>query len=155
MKAKNTQRKCILFVRVSTLQQSYTEQVKQLAIYAQTKGFATENQIIIANKESATKLSFEEREGLKELYDRINKDESIKAVFVAEVSRIARREDVIFKFKTTLIERKINLYIQHDNLQLFNDDESINTAAELMFSLLSTLAKQEMIDKQERFKKGK
>ena len=61
MKAKNTQRKCILFVRVSTLQQSYTEQAKQLAIYAQTKGFATENQIVIANKESATKLSFEER----------------------------------------------------------------------------------------------
>jgi len=49
MKAKNTQRKCILFVRVSTLQQSYSEQAKQLAIYAQTKGFSTENQIIIAN----------------------------------------------------------------------------------------------------------
>lgn len=155
MKAKNTQRKCILFVRVSTLQQSYSEQAKQLAIYAQTKGFSTENQIVIANKESATKLSFEEREGLKELYERIKTDDTIKAVFVAEVSRIARREDVIFKFKSTLLERKINLFIQHDNLQLFNDDDSINTAAELMFSLLSTLAKQEMIDKQERFKKGK
>lgn len=155
MKAQNTQRKCILFVRVSTLQQSYTEQAKQLAIYAQSKGFSTDNQIIIANKESATKLSFEEREGLKDLYDRINKDESIKAVFVAEVSRIARREDVIFKFKSTLIERKINLYVQHDNMQLFNDDGTINTGAEIMFSILSTLAKQEMIDKRERFKKGK
>ena len=152
MKAQN---KCILFVRVSTLQQSYTEQAKQLAIYAQSKGFSTENQIIIANKESATKLSFEEREGLKELYDRINTDDSIKAVFVAEVSRIARREDVIFKFKTTLTERKINLYIQHDNMQLFNDDGTINTGAEIMFSILSTLAKQEMLDKKERFKKGK
>jgi len=155
MKAQNIKRKCILFVRVSTVQQSYKEQAKQLAIYAQTKGFSTENQIIIANKESATKLSFEEREGLKEFYERINTDDSIKAVFVAEVSRIARREDVIFKFKTTLLERKINLFVQHDNMQLFNDDDSINTAAELMFSLLSTLAKQEMIDKQERFKKGK
>ena len=86
-------KKCILFVRVSTLQQSYKEQAKQLAIYAQSKGFSTENQIIIANKESATKLSFEEREGLKEFYDRIESDDSIKAVFVAEVSRIARRED--------------------------------------------------------------
>jgi len=155
MKAKNTQRKCILFVRVSTLQQSYTEQAKQLAIYAQSKGFATKNQIVIANKESATKLSFEEREGLKELYDRINTDDSIKAVFVAEVSRIARREDVIYRFKTTLLERKINLFVQHDNMQLFNDDGTINTGAEIMFSILSTLAKQEMIDKKERFAKGK
>ena len=142
-------------MRVSTLQQSYTEQAKQLSIYAQTKGFSTENQIVIANKESATKLSFEEREGLQELYERIDTDDTIKAVFVAEVSRIARREDVIYKFKTTLLERKINLYIQHDNMQLFNDDDTINTGAEIMFSILSTLAKQEMIDKQERFKKGK
>lgn len=147
-------KKCVLFVRVSTEYQDYTEQTSNLSRYAALHGYPLENQVIIANKESGTKLSFEDREGFTQLFKVLDEGE-VTAVFVAEVSRIGRRDDVIARFKRVLIERKINLYVQLDEFRLFNEDGSLNSNGIIMFNIVATLAEREMIEKKSRFNRGK
>ena len=91
MEANNNQNKCILLVRVSSYVQNYEAQMEDLIHYAEKLGYSKSNQIIIANKESG-KLSEEEREGLTEMFQYLERDaeKRINAVFVWEVSRIGR-----------------------------------------------------------------
>jgi len=147
-------KKCVLFVRVSTEYQDYSEQTSNLSRYAALHGYPVENQVIIANKESGTKLSFEDREGFTQLFKVLDEGD-VTAVFVAEVSRIGRRDDVIARFKRVLIERKINLYVQLDEFRLFNEDGSLNSNGIIMFNIVATLAEREMIEKKSRFNRGK
>lgn len=144
---------CIIFIRVSTVQQDYERQRIELIKYAKTKGY--DDYIIIAHKESGIKLSEQERQGIEELKQTIERDSSISAIFVWEISRLARREDVLHNIKSFLIERKINLYIKDKNYKLLNDDGSVNEQTELLFTLYSYFAASEMKLKLERSKSGK
>ena len=141
-------KKCVLFVRVNS------EQTSNLSRYAEMHGYSLENQVIVANKESGTKLSFEDREGFTQLFKVLDEGE-VTAVFVAEVSRIGRRDDVIARFKRVLIDRKINLYVQLDEFRLFNEDGSLNSNGIIMFNIVATLAEREMLEKKSRFNRGK
>ena len=146
--------KAILLVRVSTQIQDYEAQKNDLIRYANSLGYSNEDQIIIANKESAIKLSDEEREGLTEMYRILDEDENngkqINAIFVWEISRIGRQEQTILNIKNKLIERKTQLYIYNPSFQLLNVDGTPNPTSEIIFAILSIMAKQEMLLKKER-----
>ena len=70
--------KAILLVRVSTESQSLDEQTLNLINYSKNKGYKKENLIIIEDKESAIKLSEEERNGLNQMKNYIKNDSSIR-----------------------------------------------------------------------------
>lgn len=146
-------KRCIIFIRVSTIQQDYERQRIELIKYAESKGY--NDYIVIAHKESAIKLKEQERQGIEELKDIIKRDSSIDSIFIWEISRLARREDVLHNIKTFFIENKINLYIWDKRYQLLNDDGSVNSETELLFTLYSYFASQEMKLKIERSKSGK
>lgn len=146
-------KRCIIFIRVSTIQQDYERQRIELINYAKTKGY--DDYIVIAHKESGIKLAEQERQGIEELKDVIKRDSSIDSIFIWEISRLARREDVLHSIKNFLIENKINLYIWDKQYQLLNDDGSVNADTQLLFTLYSYFASQEMKLKLERSKSGK
>lgn len=146
-------KRCIIFIRVSTVQQDYERQRLDLIKYAKTKGY--KDYIIISHKESAIKLKEAERQGIEDLKQEIERDSSIDAIFVHEISRLSRREDVLHSIKTYLIEHKINLYLFDKDYQLLNKDGSINEQTELLFTLYSYFAQQEMKWKKLRMNSGK
>ena len=164
--------KCILLVRVSTEAQSFEEQKNELVELSRKDGYdglvvdyksnitdteksKTNDIIVIANKESAIKNDEEHRLGLIEMKEAIDMDATINSVYVWEISRIGRNDNVLSKVKNYLIDKHIQLVVKEPYLRLLNDDMTINNGAELAFSLFSTLAKQEMINKKARFARGK
>ena len=146
--------KAIIFSRVSTTSQEYTEQTNRLKISALRDGFSAENLVYIEEKESGIKLSEEERLGLTELKNTIVND-SISAVYIFEVSRLARTKKVLFSIEDFLVKNKVQLKIDTPSVSLLNNDGSVNDAAEMIFTLYAQMAESEMRIKKERFRNGK
>lgn len=149
-------KKCILWCRVSTFAQEFESQKKDLIKMATKDGFSEENQIIIGSAgASAIKMNDIYLNEVNELFDTINSDKDVTTIYLWELSRLARNEKKFHEIKEKLEKRKIQLIVKKPSLQLLNEDGTINNGIELAFSLLITLAKQEMILKKERFKRGK
>lgn len=142
----------ILLIRVSTLSQNHDAQTEELKVYAEEKGF--HNYHIIQDKESGYKNE-EERNGLIEMKDLISKDKDIKAIFVWEISRLARSQKVLFSIREYLINNKINLYIKDKDYKLLDDNYNLDSNTDLLFNLYGYFAESEMKIKKERFKRGK
>lgn len=147
--------KAILFCRVSTLKQDYTEQCNRIERLAIAHGYKKENLIYIGKKESGICLSEDEREGLEELKTYIENDETINCVYAFEMTRIARTLDVLCSVRSYLVSKSVNLICENLNVRLFNPNGQEDFVTKSMFLLLAVYAEQEMITKKERFKNGK
>lgn len=145
----------VLFVRVSTLGQQLESQEDSLRRAALADGHSESDFIIISNKESAIKLSEEEREGLNELNEVIN-NETVDCIYISEMSRLSRRTTVLFSIQEMLLQKRIQLKCLNPSFSLLNEDRTkIDPTANIIFSLFGALAAQEMVEKKERFARGK
>lgn len=148
-------KKCILFVRVSTKYQDFTAQEKELYDMAISEGYLDENIIIIAEKESARKLSEEERKGITLLKEYIENDNTINCLYLWEISRLARTMKVLTSIREFLIFHKIQVIIKSQDCRLLNSDGTINKIGNMVFSIFGELAESEMNEKIERFRRTK
>ena len=155
MKTNNENKKAVIFARVSTEAQDYTEQVNRMTAVAMVDGYKKDNLIVISNKESAIKLAEDEREGLQQLQQAIAADSSINAVYVFEISRLGRRMDVISSVVQWLTDSHIQLVCDTPNVRLFERDGSVSFGGQMMIYLMGVMAAQEMKIKKERFANGK
>lgn len=146
--------KCILLIRVSTKAQVYEAQEREIYELALKDGYKNDEIISVGYKESGRKLAEEERLGLNEMKELIEK-ENINCVYAWEISRIARSKKVLFSISDYLLTRKIQLVIKEPSLRLLKADGRIDEAAELAFTLYAQLAEAEMRNKFERFARGK
>ena len=144
--------KAIVFSRVSTQQQDLTQQTDEVLNEAIKNGYDKSEIIFIEQKESAIKLDEEERIGLQQLKDSIDRH-PIECVFVYEISRISRRPKVIYSIRDLLIERQIQLICIKPYLKLLEDDKLSQTAS-IMFSIFASLSESEMMLKKERMRRG-
>lgn len=148
-------KKCILLVRVSSERQTLDAQRDELIAYASRYGYTRENMQLIEDKESAIRLSEEERNGLNRLKECIA-TEQYDCVFCWEISRIARKRKVLYSITDYLIERRIQLHILNPEIHLLDEKTKIpNEAAGLAFALYAELAEGEMRNKKERFARAK
>ena len=106
-----------LFSRVSTQKQTLEQQVGELIRIAEREGYPSKKQIIIQEKESARKLAYDERQTIKELEDIIDK---VDCVVVYELSRLARRADVMYQVRDLLIENKVQLICMNPYMRLLD-----------------------------------
>ena len=155
MKTNNENKKAVIFARVSTEAQDYTEQVNRMTAVAIADGYSRNDLVVISNKESAIKLSEDEREGLQQLQSAITSDSSINAVYVFEISRLGRRMDVISSVVQWLTDSRIQLVCDTPNVRLFERDGSVSFGGQMMIYLMGVMAAQEMKIKKERFANGK
>lgn len=102
-------KKCICLIRVSTLQQDYEAQKKEVVRIARSDGYKNNEIAIVEGKESAIKLKEEQRETISEMKEIINENPSIESVYVFAVDRLARRVSVVISVKDYLLDRGINL----------------------------------------------
>ena len=147
-------KKCVVFSRVSSAHQSAEEQTKELYAEAYRNGYKDDEIEKIEDTESAIKLAESERITLQQLYDTIN-TYPIECVICRELSRIARRPDVLYKVRDKLIQSRVQLIICNPYMKLLDDKGKLSQTANIMFSLFGSIAESEMSIKIERFKEGK
>ena len=148
--------RCIILIRISTKQQDYSAQKKELIDYAISNGYKKQSQrILIENIESAIKLDEEHRQGIADMKRYIEEDSSINCVFCWEISRLGRRYDVIESVRDFLIEHKVNLKLYHEGVQLLDKDGSVNTGGKLVVDVSMAIAKYEMETKIARLNREK
>ena len=148
-------RKAIVLSRVSTLQQDLKQQTEEILREVYKDGFKEEEVILIEDKESAIKLSEEERRGLNKLKEYIRTDKSISAVYIYELSRLSRRQLVLFSIRDFLIEHNIQLICLKPYFKLLEPDGKMSQTGSLMFSIFSSMSESEMALAKERMMRGR
>lgn len=147
--------KVILFVRVSTEQQHLESQEDALKRAAATDGYKEDDFIIIGKKESAIKLDEDNRQGLHELKKQLSEGD-IDCIYIFELSRLSRKPMVLYSIRDQLLDARVQLKCLNPAFTLLNSERTgFDNTASLIFSLFGAMAEQEMIEKKERFRRGK
>ena len=154
MNAKGNNIKAIMFVRVSSNAQDFERQKTALLPLIKSDGYADNEIAIVEHKESATKNDFNSRQSLQELQNYINTC-NIQNVYVHEISRLARRSDVMYKVMALLEEHKICLVCATPTLLRTIENGVPNPVAHMMFAFLSQVAQSEMEQKNIRTATGR
>lgn len=145
--------KILVFLRVSTEVQELDNQRKEMIDFC--KGYGYKDIIFVEGKgASAIKINDEYIEMYEEVKKHIESGE-ISAVAVWAVNRLARDEEWFVKFKNMFINNKVQFLVKNPTLALLNPDGSVNAGSELALSLFSTMAKQEMAERKEKFRRTK
>ena len=151
-----THKECIILSRVSTQTQDYSPQETDLKEYARTFGYTDFH--CISTKESGYKV-IDGKEGFREVMDYVKEHPTCKAVFVTEISRLARRQAIIQTIKDWFIKNEIQLYIKDIAFQLFKDDGNGNftqdMSADIVFAVFASMTESEMKVKKQRFARAK
>ena len=145
--------KAILLIRVSTEQQDLVQQREKVVDAAKRDGF--DEYIIIEDKESAVKLSEEERNGLNKLKDCILNDSSITAVYAYEISRISRQAKIVYSIRDFLIAHKIQLIILNPYFKMLKDNGELSETSNIFFGIFASMAENEGFIRKARVKRGK
>lgn len=145
--------KAIVFVRSSTEKQELASQIQETTAYAQQLGY-DELITIGAKGASAVKLNDIYNEKINELFATIEQDKPA-AVVVWHLNRIARNEEMAMKVKNYLIKHHIQLHVKEPTITLLNEDKTVNTGAELAFSLFATMAKQQAAELRAKSRRAK
>lgn len=146
--------KAIIFSRVSTLRQDITQQTQAIKEEARRNGYDDCDMIFVEYHESAIKLDTDERMGIKHLRSAIEQNNDVDCVFIYEISRLSRRQKMLYDVRDYLLERKINLICMKPYFRLLEDGKMSQTAS-ILFSLFGSLSESEMMLKQERMLRGK
>ncbi|MDR2064766.1 MAG: recombinase family protein [Prevotellaceae bacterium] len=149
-------KKVILLVRVSTVYQKTDSQKQELIEYVKGDGYTENEMEIIEDKESATKLSDEERQGLNKMYEAINNpDNQIEAVYCWELSRLSRKPESLYKVRNELLNKKIDLRTKHEHFRLLNSNKEMDRNSNTMLGFYISMCENEILQKVERTKRVK
>lgn len=145
--------KAILLIRVSTQHQDLTQQTEKVKAEAIKDGFTESNIIILEDKESAVKLSEEERNGLNNLKWHIEHDD-ISCVYAYEISRISRQPSTLYSIRDYLIKHHVQLIILNPYMKMLKDDGSLSETANIFFGIFSSMAENEGFIRKARMRRG-
>lgn len=146
--------KAIGLVRVSTKGQELESQSLKVKEAILRDGYDESDIILIEDKESASKLSEEERSGLNKLKSLVE-SEQVSSVYVYEISRLSRKETVLYSIREYLQKHKVQLVCLNPSFVMFNSDWTISDQAAFTFSIFSTLSSQETYIRTARVMRGK
>lgn len=144
-------RNCVCVGRTSTLEQSTTAQIRDLEKFANDMGY--ENVQPFFTSESGF-IEYDDKQGWNQVVDFFEQNPDYRVLIVPEISRLSRRESILFKIKDYLIAKKIQLIIKDINFVLFNEWGEIPKGNDIVFSLYASLANSEMAQKKERFNRA-
>ena len=146
--------KVIALYRVSTERQDLTRQQVELRRALAIDGY-TEDQIIeVGNKESGVLLNAAEREGIQAMKQHIEQDNVI-AVYVHELSRLSRRAADTFQLRDYLQAHQVQLVCINPSIKCFTDNWQIDPTANMVFSIMASMAENEGMIRKERLRTGK
>lgn len=148
--------KIAIFSRTSTTQQDVEQQTEVLINEAKRLGYSKKQQVIIEYQESGIKLGIDERQGIKALKQAITDDHKINCVICWELTRIARRADVIYNIRDFLVEHKVRwIVLKPSFMELVDKDGNVSQTSSLMLGIFASFAESEMAIKVARFMRAK
>ena len=149
--------KAIIWCRVSTTQQEFDSQKKDLINQAIRDGFSDEADRIVIGEAGASAIKMNEvyQKEVNKLIQTIDEIPGVTTIYVWEVSRLARNEIAFYQMKDKIIKNKIQLICNVPQIKLLDDSGEVNHGMEITLNLLVTLAKQEMEIKMKRFERGR
>jgi DNA invertase Pin-like site-specific DNA recombinase len=147
-----SEKQAIILIRVSTQFQDFSSQRLDLEKFAQQKGYS--NFIVIEAKESGL-ADFSQREGLKKLYELIDSNPKIDAVFATEMSRLSRKESILHEIKDYFIRKKIQFYLKDSDYCLLDEKTRKPKHDGILFTLYGYFAESEAAIKKDRFARAK
>ena len=149
--------KAIIWCRVSTTQQEFDSQKKDLINQAIRDGFKKESDRIVIGEAGASAIKMNEvyQKEVNKLIETIDNVPGVTTIYVWEVSRLARNEIAFYQMKDRIIKGKIQLICNVPQIKLLDDNGEVNHGMEITLNLLVTLAKQEMEIKMKRFDRGR
>lgn len=155
--------RAVLFTRVSTEKQTLDAQSQELREFAIKDGYAPEDLIEIAEKESARKRGKidaygreEDRRGIKRLKELVESDNSINALYLWELSRLGRRQKILMDLREFCLDHHINIIIKTPSvIRLLDPDGKVNRGNDMIFSFVAQVAESEMEQRLERFHRSK
>lgn len=148
--------KAIIWCRVSTTEQEFYSQQRELVERAKNDGFL-ENDLIIIGQAGASAIKMNElyQKEVDQLLYTINTNKEVTTIYVWEVSRLARNEVAFYQMKETIIKSKVQFICKVPEIVLLQPNGEVHQGSEIILNLLVTLAKQEMEIKKKRFARGK
>ena len=146
--------KVIALYRVSTERQDLTRQQVELRRALDIDGYTEDQVIEIGNKESGVLLSAAEREGIQAMKQHIEQGNVI-AVYVHELSRLSRRAADTFQLRDYLQAHQVQLICINPSIRCFTSDWKIEPTANLVFSIMASMAENEGMIRKERLRTGK
>ena len=148
--------KAIILSRVSTQNQDLIQQTQEVLKFAKADGFNEADIEIIEDKESAAKLTEEQRLGLLELKQKILSNPGLySCVYAYEISRIGRRAEVNYLIRNFLQTNRVQLVIIKPYIRLFDANFKIEETANMTFAIFNALAENEGYLRKERLARGK
>lgn len=147
--------KVLVLVRVSTEAQETEGQRTELVDFVRSNGYKDEDMIIL---ESAGASAIKLNDKYLDIVDTIEhyvKSGEVNCVAVWHINRLGRDDRVLTNLKHLFITYKCQFMCKNPTLFLLNPDGSVNSGTELAYSLFSTLVKQDMAEKVEKFKRTK
>lgn len=148
--------KVLIMVRTSTEGQSIQEQHNEMLDFVKNKGYKEEDCVWIEEQgASAAKMDDRYKSMLQSIKDVIEKDKEINCFACWHLNRAFRTEDAYLDIKNFLVPRKIQFIVKNPNLQLLNEDGSIDNGMELAMGLFAILNKQDGEERKAKFKRAK
>lgn len=152
-------KKCLCFLRVSSIRQDLTAQ-REAVLAAAKKEYKASEIIEVQGKESAIKLDEMERQTLNEMKDVVEQYPSIECIYFFSVDRLARRVSIVMSIKEWADTRQINLVFlnPYPFSTWFKSTDGVwkkNEISDVYLMFLSFGAKMEMQIKGERFAAAK
>lgn len=145
--------KAIILSRVSTQSQDLAQQTELVRAEALKDGFSQENLIIIEDKESAVKLSEAERNGINQMKHFIEQG-NVSTVYTYEISRISRQPAMLYNIRDYLIKHHVQLVVLNPQMRMLNDDGTLSTVANILWSVFSGLSENECYLRRQRCMRG-
>lgn len=140
----------VIFVRVSTADQTLDRQVEELTALANFQGW---NVVKIIREVGSGSTAIEKRKAIDDLKNSVTELKASR-VLVSEISRIGRTTSEALSVVDFMTKRGLSVYEYQRKIETLNEDGSINPVAELILSVLASVARMEKAQLVTRIKSG-
>lgn len=143
----------VIYARVSSVgdRQNTQRQIRDLSIYADKEGYKVEK--TFEEHISGAKRN-DERPILGQCLEYCFEN-NISTLLISELSRLGRNVDEVLANVRLCKEKKLNIYFQKENINIFNSDGSVNPFLTIMISVLGTCAEMERENIKYRLNSGR
>lgn len=140
----------VIFVRVSTADQSLDRQVEELTQFAAGQNW---NVVKVIREVGSGSTAIEKRKAVDDLM-RTVVGSGIQKVLVSEISRIGRTTSETLALVDFLTKHQVSCFEYQRRMETLNPDLTVNPIAELILSVLASVAKMEKAQLITRIKSG-
>lgn len=141
-------KKAVIYSRVSTPDQDFSSQTKDLQREAERQGYEVTN--IYEEKESGF---VDDRPELAKVLALTKADTD--AVFVWEISRLSRRTVMVLSTVEEIEKKGILIYAKNENYKSWNEKGVKDNTSKLVLTLYASIAESEALKFKERVRRGK